>query len=77
VLEGELLGRVLVPDTLEVGEELVAPCDGTLFLVARDYPVMPGEWAFGIALADDAARRTGPESLRDDVRDALAEVRAS
>src|SRR5215207_8332798 len=49
VQTGELLGEVISPYTFEVLEELRAPADGLLFYVARDYPVHPGDWAFGIA----------------------------
>ena len=30
-------------------ETLTAPSDGVLTLVARTYPVRPGDWAFGVA----------------------------
>ncbi|HEX6947131.1 MAG TPA: succinylglutamate desuccinylase/aspartoacylase family protein [Acidimicrobiia bacterium] len=46
---GTVLGTVTSPYTLETLEELVAPVDGLLFYMARDYPVNPGDWAFGIA----------------------------
>ena len=45
---GEVLGTVVSPYTLEVIEELVAPMDGYLGYWARDYPVHPGDWAFGV-----------------------------
>lgn len=56
VSEGTLLGEVLSPYTNEVIEELRAPADGLLFYVARDYPVEPGGWAYGLAAMDDSAR---------------------
>jgi uncharacterized protein len=55
VAKGERLARVVSPYTYETLEELIAPCDGPLTLVARSYPVRPGDWAFGIADANDLA----------------------
>jgi hypothetical protein len=49
VTTGELLGEVVSPYTFKVVEQLHAPVDGLLFYVARDYPVHPGDWAFGVA----------------------------
>lgn len=49
VARGDLLGEVVSPYTFEVIEELRAPARGLLFYVARDYPVHPGDWAYGIA----------------------------
>ena len=49
VESGTLLGQVVSPYTFEVVEELRAPAHGLLFYSARDYPVRPGDWAFGIA----------------------------
>ena len=49
VKKGEVLGRVVSPYTFEVLEELVAPSDGVLSLIARTYPVRPGDWAFFVA----------------------------
>lgn len=49
VSAGTVLGTVTSPYTLETLEELVAPADGLLFYTARDYPVHPGDWAYGIA----------------------------
>jgi predicted deacylase len=54
---GSLLGEVVSPYTFGVLEELRAPADGLLFYTARDYPVHPGDWAFGIADTDDASAR--------------------
>jgi uncharacterized protein len=51
-----LLGEVISPYTRETIEELRAPADGLLFYVARDYPVNPGDWAYGIARTDNGAR---------------------
>jgi predicted deacylase len=56
VQKGNLLGEVISPYTREVLEELRAPADGLLFYVARDYPVQPGDWAYGIARTDEGAR---------------------
>lgn len=53
---GTLLGEILSPYTNEVIEELRAPADGLLFYTARDYPVEPGGWAFGIAGTAEHAR---------------------
>jgi predicted deacylase len=52
VLAGEVLGRVVSPYSLEVIEELVAPTDGYLGYWSRDYPVHPGDWAFGVIPKD-------------------------
>jgi predicted deacylase len=49
VKQGELLARVLSPYTFEELERLEAPSDGILTLMARTYPVQPGDWAFGVA----------------------------
>jgi predicted deacylase len=59
VKAGELLGRVVSPYTFEVLEELVAPTDGLLICVARQYPVQPGSWSFS------AADLTAPDSVWD------------
>lgn len=56
VTKGELLGEVISPYTFEVLEELRAPVNGLLFYVARDYPVHPGDWAFGVADTDQGAQ---------------------
>jgi predicted deacylase len=53
---GTLLGEILSPYTNEVIEELRAPADGLLFYTARDYPLEPGGWAYGIAATDEQAR---------------------
>lgn len=54
VRQGELLGRVISPYTLEELEQLTAPVDGWLVYMARTYAVRPGNWGFGIAVADGA-----------------------
>ncbi|MCV0384682.1 MAG: succinylglutamate desuccinylase/aspartoacylase family protein [Erythrobacter sp.] len=67
VSAGTLLGEVLSPYSNEVIEELRAPADGLLFYVARDYPVEPGGWAYGLASVADGARwieRSGSEEER-------------
>jgi predicted deacylase len=48
VKKGELLGKVISPYTFEVLEELRAPGDGVIFYTARDYPLRPGDWAYGV-----------------------------
>jgi hypothetical protein len=48
VTAGTQLGRVVSPYTFEELEILEAPVDGRLVMVARPYPVRPGDWAFGI-----------------------------
>lgn len=55
--EGELLGRILNPFTLETIEELRAPMDGYLAYWARNYPVHPGGWAFAVVPRDHAGTR--------------------
>jgi uncharacterized protein len=57
VEKGTLLAEVISPYTLEVLEELHAPANGLLFYVARDYPVSPGDWAYGVASTDDPNAR--------------------
>lgn len=57
VEKGTLLGEITSPYTLEVIEQLHAPVDGLLFYVGRDYPVNPGDWAFGIASTDPATSK--------------------
>ncbi len=57
VERGTLLGEVISPYTFEVLEELRAPADGLLYYVARDYPVHPGDWAFGLASTGEGAVR--------------------
>lgn len=57
VTAGTLLGEVISPYTFEVIEELIAPADGMLFYTARDHPVHPGDWAFGIAQTSDPHAR--------------------
>lgn len=52
VQAGEVLGRIVSPYSLETIEELVAPMDGFLGYWSRDYPVHPGDWAFGIIPSD-------------------------
>ena len=37
------------PYTFEELQRLEAPSDGLLTLMARTYPVRPGDWAFGVA----------------------------
>ncbi|HUG05705.1 MAG TPA: succinylglutamate desuccinylase/aspartoacylase family protein [Candidatus Limnocylindria bacterium] len=49
VSKGTVLGTVTSPYTFERLEDLVAPADGVLFGVARDYMVRPGDWAYFIA----------------------------
>lgn len=49
VNEGTLLGTMISPFTGETLEQLIAPVDGVLYYVARDQPLDPGEWAFGLA----------------------------
>ncbi len=58
VSAGELLGRVLSPYSLDVIEELKAPMDGYLAYWARDYPVHPGDWAFGVIPRDHPGTRS-------------------
>lgn len=53
VAKGEVLGKVISPYTFEVLEELAAPGDGVVFYTARDYPVRPGDWAWGVIDLND------------------------
>lgn len=49
VRKGELLARIISPYSFKLLEELAAPSDGLLTLIARTYPVRPGDWAFAVA----------------------------
>jgi len=49
VKKGELLARIISPYTFEELQRLEAPSEGVLTLMARTYPVRPGDWAFGVA----------------------------
>ncbi len=57
VTAGEILGEVVSPYTLESIETLSAPTDGYLAYWARDYPVRPGDWSFGVIPADHPGTR--------------------
>lgn len=57
VTKGELLGRVISPYTFEELERLESPGRGILFYTARDYPVRPGDWAFGVVDLEDSRTR--------------------
>jgi hypothetical protein len=57
VSAGERLGVVVSPYSLEVIEELDAPFDGFLAYWARDYPVHPGDWSFGVIPGDHPGTR--------------------
>ncbi|MGH2713906.1 MAG: succinylglutamate desuccinylase/aspartoacylase family protein [Thermoleophilaceae bacterium] len=57
VREGTLLAEVVSPFTFEVLESIVAPADGVIFGVARNYPVRPGDWAFFLAESDSPSSR--------------------
>jgi predicted deacylase len=48
VQEGQVLGRVISPYTFEVLETLTAPGDGILYMIARPYPVRPGDFCYGV-----------------------------
>jgi predicted deacylase len=54
---GELLGEVISPYTLDVIERLESPMDGYLAYWARDYPVRPGDWSFGVIPRDHPGTR--------------------
>lgn len=58
VSAGEVLGTVVSPYSLEIIETLSAPMDGYLAYWARDYPVRPGDWAFGVIPRDHAGTRS-------------------
>lgn len=53
VRAGQVLGTVRSAYSLQPVEELKAPCDGYLYYVSRDYPVRPGDWAFGVVAEPD------------------------
>jgi predicted deacylase len=55
--QGEVLGYVVSPLTLDVLEELTVPMDGYLAYWARTYPVRPGEWAYAVIPKDHAGTR--------------------
>ena len=54
VKKGEVLGRIISPFSFEVIEELISPADGVLSFWARNYPIRPGEWAYGVVPNDHA-----------------------
>ena len=60
VRAGELLGRIISPFTFEVLEELVSPIAGWLGYWARNYPVRPGDWAYGVIPKDHPSTRWVP-----------------
>ena len=66
VREGEKLGRVVSPYTLETIEDLIAPFDGYLAYWARDYPLRPGDWAYCVIPKDHPGTRwiDPPELVR-------------
>lgn len=49
VSKSTVLGSVMNPYTFAEQEQLVAPVDGVVFGVARDYMVRPGDWAYFVA----------------------------
>jgi predicted deacylase len=49
VSEGQLLAKIVSPETFEVIEELRSPGDGHIFYGCRNYMVRPGGWVFGVA----------------------------
>ncbi len=49
VRKGTVLGTVTSPHTFAEQEQLVAPVDGVIFGVARDYMARPGDWAYFVA----------------------------
>lgn len=57
VEEGELLGYILSPFSLEPIEELRSPMDGYLAYWARRYPVRVGDWAFSVVPKDHLGTR--------------------
>jgi uncharacterized protein len=57
VRAGEVLGHVVSPYTLDVIETLEVPMDGFLAYWSRDYPVHPGDWAFGVIPTDHPGTR--------------------
>ena len=57
---GEVLGEILSPYTLDVIESLESPIAGHLAYWAREYPVRPGDWSFGVIPADHPGTRTVP-----------------
>jgi predicted deacylase len=55
VSEGDLLGRVWDPFTFEYIEDLRAPVDGVLGMVATAHPARPGDWAYLVFEVEGAA----------------------
>jgi predicted deacylase len=49
VAPGELLARVVDPQSFEVVDEVRSPGQGTIFYACRAHMVRPGGWAFGVA----------------------------
>lgn len=57
LIQGEVLGHIISPLTLDVLEELMVPMDGYLSYWARSYPVRPGEWAYAVVPKDHPGTR--------------------
>ncbi len=53
VQAGELLARVVDPQTFDVVDEVRSPGHGTIFYACRAHMVRPGGWAFGVANRED------------------------
>jgi len=49
VAAGDLLARVVDPQTFEVVDEVRSPGTGTIFYACRPHMVRPGGWAYGVA----------------------------
>lgn len=54
VKQGEVLAKVVSPYTFEVLEELRSPGQGVITYTAREYPVRPGDWAYGVIDLNDS-----------------------
>lgn len=64
VKKGELLAKVVSPYTFKVLEVLTPPDDGVIMYTARDYPVRPGDWAYGVVDLHDSNTQWMDNPLR-------------
>ena len=59
VSEGQLLARLIDPETFCVLEEIKSPGDGYIFYGCRNYMARPGGWVFGVVGAETVEWVTG------------------
>ena len=57
IAPGELMARVVDPQTFEIVDEVRCPGRGVLFYGCRAHMVRPGGWAYGVASLEDGRTR--------------------